>query len=565
MARQPRKADPLAAAEELRAAGRLAEAEAAYRQVLAKAPGNAAAYQGLALLAHQVGKGEQAAELMAAAVARAPAVAAYRRNLGELYRRLGRTDAAVEQGRAATELAPADAVAWYNLGIALDDAGDLTGARDAYRRAVRHDPRHNLAWNNLGSVLNRRGDEDAALDAYLRAADIDPRHAEAQNNAAAILIERGELDAARERLRLAIDARPDFLEAHHNLATLTRYRADDPHYLFLEGQLCARNTLSAEQRMRLLFAVGKARDDLGLYDLAFLAFQEANRLKRATLTHDEDQAERLCAALKAASPPASIQPPAPDSDPTPVFIVGMPRSGTTLLEQVLCSHPRVHGAGELRDFVEVVRAHSATGDPVDAAHWLPRLTDAHCREIGAEYLTRLRAHDADALRITDKMPGNYHYLGLIARCLPGARIIHSMRDPMDSCLSNYTRLFNDTMEFAYDLQELGRHYNRYIALMRHWQQVLPPGMLLHLPYEAMVADLDTQARRVIAHIGLEWDDACLRFHENRRLVRTASVAQVQMPLYQSAVARWRGYERHLAPLRAIVGDDYPHGLGITGP
>jgi hypothetical protein len=158
------------------------------------------------------------------------------------------------------------------------------------------------------------------------------------------------------------------------------------------------------------------------------------------------------------------------------------------------------------------------------------------------------------------MPGNYHYLGLICRALPGARIIHSMRDPMDSCLSNYTRLFNQTMEFAYDLQDLGRHYNRYVRYMRHWDRVVPKPMLLHMPYETLVDDLPTQARRIIAHIGLDWDDACLAFHENRRPVRTASVAQVRKPVYQSSVARWRGYGEHLIPLRELVGDDYPHGL-----
>ena len=548
-------------AEQRRIQGNLKDAEAAYRKVLEQAPRNAAAYQGLSLLAHQVGKLKQAAELMAKAVELAPATAAFRRNLGEMLRRLGRLEQAVAQGRAATELAPENATGWYNLGIALDDSGDLPGARDAYRRAVKRDPRHNLAWNNLGSVLNRLGDEDAALAAYLKAAEIDSRHAEAQNNAAAIFIDRGELDEARTRLRLAIDAKPDFLEAHQNISTLTKYRADDPHYLYLEDQLCARNALSDEQRMRLLFAVGKAREDLKLYDLAFLAYREANRLKRATLHYDQDSAQRLCTALTDAFPPGSLPEPPADPDPTPVFIVGMPRSGTTLLEQVLCSHPRVHGAGELRDFHEVLSAHPKTGPMDQADQWVPTLTDADFLEIGAAYLERLRRHAPDAARITDKMPGNYHYLGLIRRALPGARIIHSLRDPMDSCLSNYTRLFNQTMEFAYDLEDLGHHYNNYVRCMRHWDQVIPADALLHLPYEAMVADLPVQARRIIAHIGLDWDDACLAFHENRRPVRTASVAQVREPIYQSSVARWRGYGEHLGPLRAIVGDDYPHGLG----
>jgi hypothetical protein len=195
-----------------------------------------------------------------------------------------------------------------------------------------------------------------------------------------------------------------------------------------------------------------------------------------------------------------------------------------------------------------------------AADWIPRLTDDDYREIGQEYLRRLRGHHATAVCITDKMPGNFHYLGFICRALPGARIVHSMRDPMDSCWSNYTRLFNDTMEFAYDLGELGRYYNRYIRVMQHWDLVLPHGILLHVPYEAMVADLEGEARQIIAHLDLPWDDACLRFYENRRPVRTASVAQVRKPIYKSSIGRWAAYGDKLDGLRAIVGDGYPHGL-----
>jgi tetratricopeptide (TPR) repeat protein len=547
-------------ADQLRRGGRLAESEALCRQLLKAEPNLAPAWECLSLIAHAVGNGPQAADLMAKAAAAAPRAASYRRNLCEMLRRLGRLPEALAAGREATRLDPTDPVGFYNLGIALDDSGDLPGAKAAFARAVELDPRHNLAWNNYGSVLNRLGDEAAALDAYRRAVDIDPAHAEAQNNIAAILIDRGELDEARERLQAAIDARPDFLEAHQNVSTLTRYTPEDPHYRFLEEQLAARDGLAPEQRLRLLFAVGKAREDVGHYDLAFIAYREANRLKRASLRFDEARSERLAEALIAAFPEAPSPAPSVPVDSLPVFIVGMPRSGTTLLEQVLCSHPDVHGAGELKDFHAVLRDHPKTGDMARAAEWVPALTAEDCRDIGAAYLERLRAHHGAALRITDKMPGNFHYLGFIRRCLPGARIIHSMRDPMDSCWSNFTRLFNDTMEFAYDLEELGRYYRRYLRLMRHWDRLLPAECLLHLPYEAMVADLETQARRVIEFVGLPWDERCLRFHENRRPVRTASVAQVRKPIYSSSVGRWASYGERLAPLRALVGDDYPHGL-----
>jgi tetratricopeptide (TPR) repeat protein len=375
----------LAQAEQLRLAGKLGQAEAACRQVLQSHPGAAGAWQTLALIAHQVGNAARAAELMARAVAAEPAAVGYRRNLCEMLRRLGRLPEAIDQGREAVRLAPDDPVARYNLGIALDDHGDLEGARAQFARAVALDPNHNLAWNNLGSTRNRLGDEDGALDAYLRAAEIDPRHAEAQNNAGAIYIERGELDLARARFRLAIDARPDFLEAHQNLSTLIRYTPDDPHYAFLETELVRRNALDGEQRLRLLFAVGKAREDVGHHQLALIAFHEANRLKRAALTHDEPRAERLLAALTRPFGAEGFPTAVDGVDPTPVFILGMPRSGTTLLEQVLASHPQVHGAGELKDFHAALRAHPKVGDMADAPSWVPALTDDAYREIGAAY------------------------------------------------------------------------------------------------------------------------------------------------------------------------------------
>lgn len=552
--------DGLREAEIARRDGRLADAERICRQVLATDPASAASLATLALIALQVGKAQQASELMSRAAAVAPNTALYRRNLCEIYRRLGRAADAVAAGHEAVRLAPGDGECHYNLGVALDSAGDLGSARDAFSRAVEIDPAHNRAWNNLGSTLSRLGDEAAALRAYLRATEIDPGHAEAQNNAAAILIERGELCEARERLRLAIQARPDFLEAHQNLSTLTTYAAHDAHYLFLEDQLVQRNTLDTEQRLRLLFAVGKARDDVGRHDLALIAFHEANRLKRAQTRYDEGTAERLTAALKAAFSDNIGTEVVGALDPTPIFIVGMPRSGTTLIEQVLCSHPDIHGAGELSDFHEVLKAHPKTGPMAEAADWVPGLSDSDYLDIGRRYLERLRRHHPSAARITDKMPGNFHYLGFIGRALPGARIIHSMRDPMDSCLSNYTRLFNRSMEFAYDLGELGRYYNRYIDLMQHWQRVLPPGRVLHLRYESMVADFPRHARALISHVGLDWDDACLRFHDNRRPVRTASVAQVRRPVYASSAGRSRAYGEGLEALRAIVASDYPHGF-----
>ena len=238
---------------------------------------------------------------------------------------------------------------------------------------------------------------------------------------------------------------------------------------------------------------------------------------------------------------------------TPIFVLGMPRSGTTLIEQILASHPAVHGAGELGDLNEVIMAApgAATGSPF--TDLLRALSMDDIEVLAREYLDRVWQHAPDSRCITDKMPANFFFGGMIYLMFPHARIIHSMRDPMDSCFSCYAKLFNETMSFAYDLETIGRFYARYIRLMRHWHEVLPAGIILDVSYEDVVEDTAKEARRMLEYIGLPWDDACLEFYKSEREVKTASVAQVRQPIYTSSLARWKRFgETHLAPLLAMV-------------
>ena len=432
-------------------------------------------------------------------------------------------------------------------------------AERAYRRAVAIQPGHNRAWNNLGACCEQAGDKRAALECYQHAVAIAPDHAEAQNNAGAILSERGDLDEARARFEAAIEARPDFAEAHHNLSTLKTYTPDDPHLAMLERLALSPATLPSDVQTRLMFALGKARDDAGYRCGAFIAYQHGNRRHRRTIDYDEARTERLTQAIIDTFDAAFFEDRSNTghADPAPVFILGMPRSGTTLVEQILASHPDVFGAGELTDLHHCIKAAAGNRDLLDVRNWIDDLSPDAWQALGKAYVGRLRQVTPSAARATDKMPGNYHFIGWIRCALPEAKIVHVMRDPMDSCWSNYTRLFNQTMEFAYDLEELGRHYNRYNQLMRHWQQVLPEGAIHHVRYERLVADLEGESRRLLAFVGLDFDQACLAFHKNSRQVRTASVAQVRKPLYTSSIGRWRDYEQQLSPLRAIVGDLYP--------
>ena len=522
-------------------------------------PDDHAAWHALGLLAFNAGNLPLALQCIEAAIAVNGKIALYHRNIGEMYRRAGLLKKAILAGRQATKLAPTDLDAHYNLGLTYTDAKNPEKAIASYRRALKINPQHNLSWNNLGSALEQQGNKSAALDAYERAVAIDAQHAEAQNNAGAIYSEQGQLDEAQASFESAIVARPDFVEAHYNLSSLKSYSPEDPHLAMLEGVFARRQTLSDHARIRYCFALGKALDDIGQYDRAFAAYEEGNRLQHALLPMDESRADALLQKIMsvfgadffAARKTWRV---AADPQRRPIFIVGMPRSGTTLLEQILSSHASVHGAGELMELNQAISIATGANASRSFTENVVQLSDADVRRLGEDYLKQVWKLSPKSTFITDKMPANFFYLGLIHLALPGAKIIHAMRDPMDSCFSCYSRLFNDTMEFAYNQNDLGRYYVRYMTLMQHWHAVLPEGTILDLPYEEMVTNTETQARRVIEFVGLPWDDNCLKFHENKRLVKTASVAQVRRPIYKTSVARWKHFARYLRPLYDLVKD-----------
>ena len=533
--------------------GQFAAAEAVLRQIVHSAPDHHSAWHMLGLLAFEVGNLELASQLIAHAVRLNNAVALYHRNLGELHRRLGRLAEAVAAGERATALAPDDLDAHYNLGLAHTDKGEWDAAIRAYRRALELNPNHGLSWNNLGAALEKKGDLAGAEAAYARAVALNPAHHEAQNNLGAIYSEQGRLEDACRCFEDSIRANPDFIEPHFNLSSLKTYRADDPHLLYLERNLVKAGDMPVKARIRYWFALGKAREDVGHYDEAFAAYAEGNRLQHELLPCDEVRADAMLERLTTVFDRDffAARRDVPGSDKAPIFIVGMPRSGTTLLEQILASHLAVHGAGELPDLNQVIMDAPARAER-RFPDFVPDLQPEDFRRMGEAYAERVWRLAPGVQHITDKMPANFFYIGMIRLMLPNAKIIHAMRDPMDSCFSNFARLFNDTMEFAYDLGTLGRYYVRYIKLMRHWHAVLPAGSILDLRYEDMVADTEGQARRILDYLGLPWDDNCLAFHQNKRHVKTASVAQVRKPIYKTSVARWRRFESHLQPLLEIV-------------
>ncbi|MBU3557625.1 sulfotransferase [Polynucleobacter sp. Ross1-W9] len=540
-------------AQECERRGDAVGASRIYQEVLSHEPRNAAALHALGVLLYQANQLEKAFELFSSAVQSEPLNPLYQRNLGELCRRIGRIEQSILCGKAASKLDPKNAEPQYNLGLAYNDAGDIPKAITAYRKAVKLNPQHGFSWNNLGSALESQGNKKSALAAYEKAVALNAMHAEAQNNQGAIYSEMGRLDEARTSFNAAISANPGFVESHYNLSSLKTYEVNDPHLSFLEKIYARRNELAIPARIRYSFAIGKALDDVGRYDQAFAAYEEGNRLQRTLLPVNEESADRLLESVMQVFNSKFFEERKNwvgevNQKRAPIFIVGMPRSGTTLLEQILSSHSSVYGAGELVDLNSAIYAATGQQDAEPYANKILSLSEEQVRKIGEDYLSRVWKLSPKSKFITDKMPANFFYLGIIHLALPNAKVIHAMRDPMDSCFSCYSRLFNDTMEFAYDLDSLGKYYRRYITLMKHWHKVLPKNTILDLSYEELVTDTEKQARRILEFVGLPWDEKCLDFHKNERLVKTASVAQVRKPIYKTSVARWKHFKSYLQPL-----------------
>jgi tetratricopeptide (TPR) repeat protein len=535
--------------------GNSAQAERVYREIIAATPEFDPAYHALGLLAYENKQANLAIDLINHAIEINDDVLLYQSNLCEILRLNGRLEDALEVGTNAVSKAPENVIAHYNLALTLADSGQINDAIASYQRILELDPGHTLAWNNLGAALETIGDKANAKRAYQYAIASGGKHAESHNNLAALLTEAGELETAIKHFNAAIQLQPGFVQAHQNLSTLKTYTKEDPHFKIMQSIAPQDEKLFPDQKLRFKFAYAKALEDVGDYEQAFSYYEQANRLKFSTLSYNDAGERRILKHIIELFNKELFDRKrfSSSDDHAPVFIVGMPRSGTTLVEQILSSHKDIFGAGEIRTLDELVRKHLAKGKSKGLfADVKPGLAGVRMEEIASDYISHVRALAPDALRICDKMTANYYYIGLIHLMLPRAKIIHVMRDPMDSCFSCFSRLFIDGVNFSYDLKAVGNYYLRYMDLMKHWHNVLPSGSILDVHYEDVVADVETQTRKILQYIDLPWDENCLSFHENKRLVKTASLAQVQQPIYSSSVGRWQRFEAQLQSLHKIV-------------
>jgi tetratricopeptide (TPR) repeat protein len=516
-------------------AGRHPQLESKARELLVEFPDSGLLWKFLGL--SEWSQGRDAVPSLQRASELLPEDAEGHCNLGNALRAAGRFDAAVASQRRALALRPDYPQAHNDLGSALLDLGHLDEAIASFRRAAAIKPDFALAHCNLGTALLLQNRPDEAESSCRRALELDPRLTTAIVQIAEVQAARGGFDEAEQSLRRAISIEPDMPEAWSALVRLRKMSVTDTEWLNQAHRIAAQ-PLSPRREVHLRYALGKYYDDVGDYTQAFEHYRRANEISNTNRPeHELDFLTRGIDRIIRVHTREWLKRTRADSNPSrrPVFIVGMPRSGTTLAEQILASHAEVYGAGEL-DFWS------------KAASAEPRLI----AELGEDYLTLLRGQSAGSQRVVDKMPGNFMYLGLIHAALPNARIIHMRRDPIDTCLSIYFQDFGRAHPYASDLNDLAAFFAEYARLMNHWRAILPEDVILDVPYEALVRDQEAWSRRMVDFIGLPWDRGCLEFHRTVRTVSTHSKWQARQKISASSVGRWRNYEKFVRPLLTLV-------------
>lgn len=533
-----------------------AEAEKYYRKALKARPDYVDALNNLGNLLRERGEAREAAQHFHRLVGVKPDFAPAHLNLGLALQAQGRVDEALAAFTRAAELDSGLAMAWACRGDCHRQRGEPAAAEHAYQRALDIGGPSVPLLNALGLARFAAGRSGAARACFEQALELDPGVAGTHDNLGMTWAADGDREQAAACFERALGLEPALGSAWRNLAELTREPA--------AARALARRIATAEKslaenavlaRGQMAYARGRLLDLCGENEAAFAAWAAANTLRRGRVRFDAAAQERFVdelittfdagffAALGAGR----------DSSDTPVLIVGMPRSGTTLIEQILAAHGAVHGAGELTFFPEQASAlprawGSRQGFPRCIAGQAERLT-----ALAPAYLELLRSHGGDADRIIDKMPYNFLYLGLVAAAFSRARVIHCRRDPVATCFSIYTHELAGKHPYAHDQADLVAAYTGYTRVMAHWREHLPLAML-EVDYERVVADLEGEARRLVAFLGLPWDPACLEFHRNRRTVTTASQWQVREPLYTTGRDRWHRYAQHLGVLCEGLGD-----------
>ena len=471
-------------------------------------------------------------------------------NLAKVLLEVGKIEESIKNCKEAIKYKSNFAVAYYNLGKAYRDLGEFDEAVKSNQKAIEIDPGFAEAYNNLSNLLIFKGQVNEAISNYARAIKIKPDYAGTYNNLGVALKTLGKFKDAAVNFTKAIQIKPDYAEAHVHLSSVTKYENNHPHIDEMEKNISS-PTINNEQKIYLSFGLGKANEDIKNYKKAFDFWLNGNSLRRKTLNYNQSLDLNFFKKLQSIFNENFFKKfeSVGVKDSTPIFIVGMPRSGTTLVEQIISNHPKVYGAGELTELTKTIDkllpSNNEIGFPTNLIDYDPKIFN----DLGSNYIKAIKKFSKSSHYITDKMPHNFRWIGLIKTILPNARIIHCKRDSRDNCLSIFKTNFTSSIsnEWSFDLKELAIYHNLYTDLMKYWHKLLP-GFIYDISYEKLIHNQKKETSQLLEACNLDWNEKCMRFYENKRSVGTASVVQIRKPIYKDSLYSWKKYENQLKPV-----------------
>jgi tetratricopeptide (TPR) repeat protein len=481
-----------------------------------------------------------------------------RQDIPEAHFLVGLVALELEQRRTAisafgsvTKLVPEHGAAWAHLARILMQTGQTLRAEEALKKAVRHADDNPVVQDLLGHVHTMLGEENEALTWYTRAVSAEPDNVPFLVNKANCEMYVGELEQSEATLAKALKLAPGNANAHWILACLRK--ADDRTHVEEMREHIESGRQPVRAQAFLWYAIGKELEDLEDWESAFEAFSKGASTRRSTLDFDEQAEIDMYEALRRIYTPAWFEE-TPDGHDSraPIFVIGQPRTGTTLVERIITAHPDVTSAGELKHFGNAIRRLSKYAEPHRfSPKYVEGAATVDMRKLGGMYMSTSRKMAGDTPHFVDKLPLNFMYVPLILKALPNAKIVHLRRNPMDACFSSFKQLFADAYQHSYDQEEMARHHARYFSLMETWRERFGERFF-EITYENVASDLEPNARALIDYLGLEWNDACLEFHKQKSAVASASAVQVRKPAHTKSIGRWRRYEKQLEPTRRTL-------------
>ena len=530
--------------------GQMNKAERVCKELLQSHPNSMVVINLLSAALGAQGKLQEAVQTCDKAIQLKPDNAEAHGNRGAALQQLGHLEEAVKSYDVALQFKPEYPEALYNRGIALNNLGQPGRAVKSYDTLIRVKPDYAAAYYNRGNALQLMGQHASAVESYKKATQLHPDYSESYCNSGVSLQSLGEMKRAARSYEKAIDLKPDYAEAHLNLCMLKKFKPDDVQIKAME-KLYTDPKTSENDRVRFCFALGKVFEDLGEHDKAFHYLHEGNKSRKLALRYnidtDKDLIRKIRHLFTLKNSPLKVSS-GRTASPQPVFVIGMPRSGTSLVEQILASHSKVYGGGELPFLNNLLNPLISNLSEEDATLGQGQLSEVNLEKLRQGYLNALTTLKVSEKIVTDKMPLNFRWVGFIRLALPEAKIIHLNRDPMATCWSIYKRDFSmKGNEYANDMEDLAEYYKLYCDLMSFWHEQFPT-IVYELCYEDLTENQEQETRNLLNFCELEWEAQCMDFHETKRVVHTASAAQVRTPMYQGSSDAWQKFETHLKPL-----------------